>query len=117
LIVLKQAQKNYYQPHKIGKNMAQFKKGEGGRPKGKPNKITGDLREWISNFIDNNREQIQADWLVLEPRDRIILFEKLLKYALPTLQATTLDLGFEKLTDQQLDEIINRLIEKHDEAA
>lgn len=70
--------------------MAQFKKGEGGRPKGKANKVTGDLRSWINNFIDSNRDQIQKDWKKLDPKNRIIMFEKLLKYTLPTLQATSL---------------------------
>jgi hypothetical protein len=86
-----------------------FKKGEGGRPKGKPNKVTGNLREWINGFIEDNRQQIQADFKALEPKDRIMMFEKLLKYALPTLQATSLTTDFEKLTDEQLDEIIDRL--------
>ena len=80
-----------------------------GRPKGVPNKTTIDLRQWINNFIDENRTQIQKDWKALEPKERILMFEKLLKYSLPTLQATSMDLSFEKLTDEQLDEIINQL--------
>lgn len=80
-----------------------------GRPKGVPNKTTTDLRQWINNFIDDNREQIQKDWRTLDPKDRIVLFEKLLKYSLPTLQATSLTTDFEKLTDEQLDFIINQL--------
>jgi len=62
-----------------------------GRPKGVPNKTTIDLRQWINNFIDDNRELIKKDWKELEPKDRIVLFEKLLKYSLPTLQSTTLN--------------------------
>jgi len=92
--------------------MGQFKKGEGGRPKGIPNKATTDLREWINNFIDDNREQIQQDWKELNPRDRIILFEKLLRYALPTLQATSLNVDFEKLPESALDKIIESLLNK-----
>ena len=83
-----------------------------GRPKGVPNKVTGDLRQWITNFIDDNRAQIQKDWQALDPKDRILLFEKLLKYALPTLQATTLTTDFESLSDTQLDYILNELTTK-----
>ncbi|MFP5041907.1 hypothetical protein [Parasediminibacterium sp. JCM 36343] len=90
-----------------------FKQGESGnktgRPKGKPNKVTGNLREWINKFINNNREQMEADFKALEPKDRIVMFEKLLKYTLPTLQATSLTADFAKMTDEQLDEIINQL--------
>ncbi len=80
-----------------------------GRPKGVPNKVTTDLRLWITNFLEDNLEQIQQDWKILESKDRIVLFEKLLKYALPTLQATNLTTDFEKLTDKQLDIIIENL--------
>ena len=83
-----------------------------GRPKGVPNRVTGDLRQWITNFIDDNRGQIQKDWQALDPKDRIVLFEKLLKYALPTLQATTLTTDLESLSDTQLDYILNELTTK-----
>ncbi|WP_084489977.1 hypothetical protein [Niabella ginsenosidivorans] len=81
----------------------------GGRIAGTPNKVTGNLREWITAFIENNRGQIQQDWLALEPKDRIVLFERLLKYSLPQLQATSLTTNFEQLTDEQLDIIIEQL--------
>ena len=90
-----------------------FRKGESGnkagKPKGTANKTTTDLREWINNFIEGQREQIQKDWEKLEPKDRVVLFEKLLKYSLPTLQATNLTTDFEKLTDEQLQTIIDEL--------
>jgi len=89
--------------------MPQFQKGEGGRPKGKPNRITAELREWISVFINNNKEKIQQDFDSLESKDRIMIFEKLLKYALPALQATSLTTDFDRMTDEQLDRIINEL--------
>ena len=70
--------------------MAQFQKGEGGRPKGVPNKATGSLREFINELVNENREQVKEDFKALEPKDRIAMFEKLLRYSLPTLQSTTL---------------------------
>lgn len=90
-----------------------FKKGQSGnkagRPKRSTNKATTDLRTWLTSFIESNRKQIEKDWLLLEPKDRLILFERLLKFTLPTLQATSLDLGFEKLSDTDLDKIISKL--------
>lgn len=86
-----------------------------GRPKGTPNRVTKDLRKWVTNFIESQTDQIQQDWQQLEPKDRITLFEKLLKYSLPTLQATSLTTDFEKLTDEQLDQIINELQKQSNE--
>ena len=89
--------------------MSQFQKGEGGRPKGIPNKITADLREWINSFIEGNRDQIKEDWKTLSPKERILFFEKLLKYVLPTLQAVQMETEFERLPDDQLQAIIDSL--------
>ncbi len=80
-----------------------------GRPKGVPNKATTDLRQWITNFLEENREQIQQDWKSLQPKDRIVLFEKLLKYALPTLQSVQVETEFDRLPDDQLQTIIDSL--------
>ena len=91
-----------------------FKKGisgnKAGRPRGAANKQTNDLRKWINQFIDDNRQQIKEDWLKLDPKDRVLMFEKLLKFALPTLQATTLSSDFDKLTDEQLDVVVRELL-------
>jgi hypothetical protein len=80
-----------------------------GRPRGAQNKNTGKLRDWITDFLEENKEQVKADWLLLEPKDRILLFEKLLKYSLPTLQATTLSTEFDNMSEADLDRIITEL--------
>lgn len=96
-------------------NKTSFKKGQGGRKAGKPNKVTKDLRQWINRFIDSQTDQIQKDWKQLEPKDRIVLFEKLLKYSLPTLQATSLTTDFEKMSDEDLDRIVNEILKSSNE--
>jgi hypothetical protein len=85
-----------------------------GRPRGVPNRITGNLRGWLTCFIEENRDQVKADWQILDPKDRIVLFEKLSKYSLPTLQSVRTNIEFEQLTDEQLDEIIERLTRRHE---
>lgn len=78
-----------------------------GRPKGVPNKTTKDLRKWVTGFLQNRTDEIEADWQSLEPKDRVILFEKLLKYSLPALQSNSIN--FEAFSDEALEEIVQRL--------
>lgn len=71
-----------------------------GRPKGTPNKITADLREFVSALLNDNREQIIADLQAVEPNQRLLFFEKLLQYVLPK-QATT-KVNFDNDDDEQV---------------
>lgn len=57
-----------------------------GRPKGAPNKVTTELRQWVSNLIDNNRTQIEQDLMSVEPDKRLVMLEKLMQYVLPKQQ-------------------------------
>ncbi|MCR5192545.1 MAG: hypothetical protein K6D59_04500 [Bacteroidales bacterium] len=54
-----------------------------GRPKGTPNKITKELRQWISEVIDANREQMIEDLKAVEPKERLQILERLLQYIIP----------------------------------
>lgn len=66
-------------------DMAKGKK-TGGREQGTPNLLTFELRERISDFLNDNWEQIEKDFQTLEPEKRVMLFEKLLQFSLPRLQ-------------------------------
>ena len=80
-----------------------------GRPKGKPNKVTGDVRRWLAELIDGNRSQIKKDLKALSPKDRLLVLEKLMQYVVPKQQATTLEVDYSKMTDAQLTNIVEQL--------
>jgi len=69
---------------------AQGNKG-GGRLKGSENRATGEMRDFISTFIDENKDKIQADFDKLEPKERIDSMIKLLDFITPKLQRTQLE--------------------------
>ncbi len=86
-----------------------------GRPKGSRNKVTASLRARINDFLNNNWENLQKDFEKLEPKEKLMFYEKLLQYGLPKLQNTQLTSNVDKLSDEQLDYIINELIHHSDE--
>lgn len=65
-----------------------------GRPKGSPNKLTLDMRTVIARLLDEYHKSglMLKDFLALDPDKRLIIAERLMQYALPKLQATTVDL-------------------------
>ena len=81
-----------------------------GRPKGKPNKLTQEARAWLSAVIDKNRKQMERDLKALEPKDRLQMLEKLMQYVIPKQQATTVEIDFSKMSEEQLNAIINTLL-------
>lgn len=86
--------------------MAAFEKGRektGGRAKGTPNKTTTDLKDWVFRLLQRNLKQIEKDLKELDAKERLILFEKLLRYVLPRQQAVTADvaLGFDEKEVEQ----------------
>ncbi|MGM9804794.1 MAG: hypothetical protein ACI308_11540 [Muribaculaceae bacterium] len=73
-----------------------------GRPKGVPNKVTKTMREFISEVIDKNRRQIVRDLKALEPKERLIIIEKLLQYVLPKQQSVKAEFSKESLSFTEL---------------
>ena len=86
-----------------------------GKPVGAKNKAGSNLRETITAFLSDNFKKIEQDFHALPAKDRARLYCDLLQYGLPKLQAMSLDLGFEKLSDQELSDIINQLIKNQHE--
>lgn len=75
-----------------------------GRPKGKSNKSADALRDKLRKFIEDNYWTIQQDFDQMPSKERLVFVERLLKHILPPpLQE------LDRLTDDQLDELIARL--------
>lgn len=81
----------------------------GGRQKGTPNKVTASVKDWIAQVIDKNRRQMERDIKALEPKDRLQILEKLLGYVVPKQQSVSANVDFNKLSDEQLNSIVNEL--------
>lgn len=81
----------------------------GGRAKGTPNKVTATVKDWISQLIDDNRNQIEKDIKKLSPKDRLQVFEKLMQYVIPKQQSVRADIDLSKLSETQLDLIVDEL--------
>jgi len=80
-----------------------------GRPKGAPNRVTGDLRAFVSELLNNNRRQIIKDLKALEAHQRVAIFERLLGYAIPKMQSVEAKIDYNNLSEEQLDIIIQEL--------
>jgi hypothetical protein len=78
-----------------------------GRPAGKPNRTTTEIKSILTGFIGNNIENLQRDLDSLEPKDRLSILERLMKYIIPAQREEITDL--ERLSDEQLDKIIETL--------
>lgn len=96
-----------------------FKAGMSGNPAGKPkgakNKSTKELKSLVTEFIGENWPRIQEDFQnkKLNPKERMNFMLGLLKFAVPIMGSnkSTLDIkaDLQRLSDEQLDQVIQRL--------
>ena len=49
------------------------------------------------------------DLKTLEPKDRLQILEKLMQYVIPKQQAVSADIDFRQLSDEQLDDVIEKI--------
>jgi len=90
-----------------------FTKGESGNPEGRPvgsqNKRKKQLREMIENFLVNNFEAVVEEINTMPSKDKIKFYVELLPFGLGKVRAESSDVNLDRLTDQEIDEIFEKL--------
>lgn len=86
-----------------------------GRPKGTPNKVTGEVREWIKGIINKQRPQLEKDLKNLDPAERWRIIEKLMSYVVPKMQAVEAKIDFSQFSDEQLERLAGDLLKASEE--
>lgn len=91
----------------------------GGRQKGTPNKVTTDLKSWLTQIVDQNRTQIEQDIQSLLPDERVRVISGLLNYIIPKQQALSVEAQVEteysklrELLESAPDEAVDRIAER-----
>lgn len=66
----------------------------GGRQKGTPNKATRLGKEVIASLLADYSDSglMAADFMALDPKDRLAIAERLMQYTLPKMQSTAVDI-------------------------
>lgn len=64
-----------------------------GRPKGSKNKTSTDLRQFITNFVERNADEMQTAFNELDAKSKLQVFDKFCAYVIPKPQ--TIDLTAE----------------------
>lgn len=80
-----------------------------GRPTGSLNKLTKGLRKNITDFLQDNFEDVITEWQKLEGKEKLQFYKDLIQYAIPKMQTMEFQSEFERLSDEDLDKIINEL--------
>lgn len=97
----------------MARTKGSYKPGQSGNPKGRkkgtPNKVTSDVREGIRAIVNDNHEQFIENLSKLKPFEFCKIYIDLFPYIAPRLRAVDLSFDLERLTEAELDLIINRL--------
>lgn len=95
-------------PEKPGRKKGTVK--TGGRKKGTPNILTSDLRSRIADFLSDNFDTAVAQWKKIEePVQKVKLYTDLIKFAVPTLQAVSLEATIKE--EESIEEKLRELSE------
>lgn len=94
----------------------------GGRKKGTKNKVTTELKTWIEEIINDQRDKFIENLKSLSPNDHVAAIVKLLSFSVPKLQAVSIKEQkeaeynelrrlLEELPEKAINEITNKVLE------
>jgi CCR4-NOT transcriptional regulation complex NOT5 subunit len=83
-----------------------------GRPKGTPNRTTTEIKELMNQFISHNLDDLQRQYDQLEAKEKLMFFERVLKYVIPQQKDVTQNVDVSNLTEEELDHLLERILEK-----
>lgn len=93
--------------------MGRFAKGQSGNPTGKQkgtrSRTTIQLQQALASLLDEHLDKLSEDFKVLKPKERATLLINLAKHITPPA------INPERLTDEQLEQIVNYLKIQNDE--
>ena len=91
--------------------MTQYRKGQSGNPAGKPrgakNRTTEQVRKLLQSFIEGKLPELETIWKGLDPKDKILFIDRLLKHTLPPPLHS-----IEQFSEDDLDLLIDKLRQK-----
>ena len=81
-----------------------------GKPPGAVNKLSRDTRQTITEFLQTSWPEVEKEFYKLSGRDKVNFYKDLLPFVLPRMQAVTMDLELDALSEKELDYIIEKLM-------
>ena len=89
----------------------------GGRKAGIPNKVTGQMRSLLSDFMNEQWPNVQTAFSKLEPKEKVFAFTRLLPFITASYSAINLSLANMSEADLQvvLERVKNEINEEEDE--
>lgn len=85
---------------------------QGGRKKGTENKLSGDLRQMMTDFLNSNHSQFIEDFKGLKPVERCKIYRHCLQVILPRLSAVNIESGPEPIGEIRMISVRKKLVDK-----
>lgn len=93
-----------------------------GRPKGSPNKVTTEMKEWLTGLLIGDRKAFEKNLREVDAEKQLVIYERLLQYILPKQQSISVEAQIaaeyeelEKLLSTAPEEAIERILTRIEE--